>query len=289
MTHPIFNLIWLNNLLQVTALIKSDPGAVNERNSDFYDGTPLHYASYFDRLEICRVLLHHPAPVDSQNRTGRTPLHTASEQGNQKIARLLLEFHADVNAVEPDFKSTPLHIACQNGHLSTAKVLLEHGGSIVAVNKYLQSPLHIAASNGHHDILAWTLEHHRHQFDINMQTHQGWSILHTAALSGWSSCCSVILQFQPNIEPKEHTGRTALTCACQSGDVKTVRILTENNAKLSFDQDGETALHIATQKNFPDIVEILVLGFQWNVNTVSTLLFHFVGSFKNRIIYSPVE
>ena len=151
----------------------------------------------------------------------------------------------------------------------------------MAVNKYLQSPLHSAARNGHQDILAWTLEHHHHQFNINMQDYQGWSILHTAAILGRSSCCSVIIKFQPNIELKNHIGCTALDLACESGDVKTVRILMENNAKLSFDRSGYTGLHMAAQLNFPDIVEMLVLGYQWNVNTVSTLLFHFVSSFKN--------
>ena len=250
MTHPIFALIAYNNLIQVTALIRSDPGAVNERNSDFYDATPLHDASYEGHLQICRVLLQHHAPVDSRNRTGRTPLHLASQKGHHEVARLLLEFHADVNAVNKDFKSTPLHLACQFGQLSTAKVLLEHGGSVVAVNKYLQSPLHLAAQNGHRDILTWTLKHHQHQFDINMQGFQGWSILHAAGLHGRSSCCSVILQFQPNIELKEHTGWTALHMACHSGDVKTVRVLMEYGAQMAFDQKGNTPLQSAAHHNF---------------------------------------
>ena len=281
MTHPIFALIAYNNLIQVTALIKSDPGVVNERNSEWYDATPLHYASSEGCLQICRVLLHHRAPVDSRERRGQTPLHNASQKGHHKVAKLLLEFHADVNAVNKDFKNTPLHLVCQKGHLSTAKVLLEHGGSLAAVNKYLQSPLHLAAQLGHRDILAWTLEHHQHQFDINMQDSDGWSILHTAAILGRSSCCSVIIKFQPNIELKNHIGCTALHWACQSGDVKTVRVLLEHGAQMAFEEEGETALHTAAEHNFPDIVEMLVLGYQWNVNTVSTILFHFVSNFTN--------
>ena len=176
MTHPIFALIFYNNLIEVTALVQSDPGVVLEVNSDEDDVTPLHDASYRGHLQICRVLLQHDAPVDSRNSIGWTPLHLASEKGHHEVARLLLEYHADVNAVDTDFEDTPLHVACQFGHLSTAKVLLEHGGSVAAVNKHLKSPLYLAAQLGHQDILAWTLEHHHHQFDINMQTHQGWSI-----------------------------------------------------------------------------------------------------------------
>ena len=280
MTHPIFALILYNNLIEVTTLILSDPEAVNEINSEFYDATPLHYASILGRLQICRVLLQHDASVYSQDRRRYTPLHLSCEKGHHEVARLLLEYHADVNAVNTSFESTPLHRACQFGHLSTAKVLLEHGGSVAAVNKYLQSPLHLAASNGHRDILAWTLEHHQHQFDINMRDGQGWSIIHAAAIKGRSSCCSVILQFQPNIELKTHIGYTALHMACHSGYMKTMRVLLENGAQMSFTKVGNTALHIAAEERHPDIIEMLVLDYHWNVNTVSTLLFHFVCSFE---------
>ena len=280
MTHPIFALIFYNNLIEVTALVQSDPGVVLEVNSDEDDVTPLHDASYRGHLQICRVLLQHDAPVDSRNSIGWTPLHLASEKGHHEVARLLLEFHADLNVVETDFEYTPLHIACKFGQLSTAKVLLEYGGSLAARNKYLMSPLHIAARFGHPDILAWTLEHHQHQFDINMQDFQEWSILHAAALCGRSSCCSVILQFQPNIELKSNIGKTALDMACQFGDEDTVRVLLDHGAQIAFDQYGDTALHIATEFKHPDIVEMLVLDYQWNVNIVSKLLFLFFRSFE---------
>ena len=215
MTHPIFTLIFYNNLIEVTALIQSDPGAVNIVDPEFY---------------------------------GRTPLH----------------------------------LACQEGNLSAVKVLLEHGGSVVAVDQHLKSPLHLAAGEGHRDILAWTLEHHGYHFDINMQDFQGWSILHTAALNGRSYCCSVILQFQPNIEMKDYKeGGTALDFACYSGDKETVKVLLDHGAQPSFDQSGDTALHIAAKEKHPEIVEMLVLGYKWDVNTVSTIFFHFVSTLKS--------
>ena len=53
MMHQIFALIVYNNLIQVTALIKSDPGAVKEIDSKWYDATPLHVASFEGHLQIC--------------------------------------------------------------------------------------------------------------------------------------------------------------------------------------------------------------------------------------------
>ena len=104
MTHPIFALILYNNLIELTSLIQSDPEAVKARKSEWYDATPLHYASFYGRLQICRVLLQHDAPVGSLDRTGKTPLHIASQNGRHEVARLLIEYHAHVNALEQTLK-----------------------------------------------------------------------------------------------------------------------------------------------------------------------------------------
>ena len=55
--HPIFALILSGNLIEVAALIQSDPGAVRTRKSDWDNGTPLHYASYHNQHDITVTLL----------------------------------------------------------------------------------------------------------------------------------------------------------------------------------------------------------------------------------------
>ena len=80
-------------------------------------------------------------------------------------------------------------------------------------------------------------------------------------------------------------GGTALDFACYSGDKETVKVLLDHGAQMSFTQNGYTALHTAAEDNFPDIVEMLVLGYQWNVNTVSTLLFHFVITVFYKLLF----
>ena len=104
MLHPIFDIIIFNNLIEVIFLIQSYHEAVKARKSEWYDATPLHYASFYGRLQICRVLLQHDAPVGSLDRTGKTPLHIASQNGRHEVARLLLEYYAHVNALEQALK-----------------------------------------------------------------------------------------------------------------------------------------------------------------------------------------
>ena len=70
---------------------------------------------------------------------------------------------------------------------------------------------------------------------------------------------------------KDNIGFTALDAACQKGDKKTVKLLCDRGAKLSYANDGATAIHLAAQYNDHMIVEMLVTRYNWDVNTVSTL------------------
>ena len=85
--HPIFALILSGNLIEVAALIQSDPGAVTARNSDWYNVTPLHYSCHLNKHDITVIFLKHGADVNSK----------------------------EVNSKD-DIVWTPLHLACNGGH-----------------------------------------------------------------------------------------------------------------------------------------------------------------------------
>ena len=205
--HPIFALIAYNHIIGVIALIQSDPGAVRVRipRKEQYNKTPLHYASYFGHVEICRHLLDHGAEVDSRDSLGRTPLH----------------------------------YSCQFGHVEVTRLLLSRGADVAAVDNRLFTPLHLAAVTGHSD------------------------------------CVAALLKYRPDIHMKDKNGFTALDNACQSGDKKSVKLLCDRGAKLSYNIQGSTAIHRAAQNNHHEIVEMLVMKYNWDVNTVSTLLSKF--------------
>ena len=100
---------------------------------------------------------------------------------------------------------------------------------------------------------------------------RGKTILLIAALWGQSDCCSVILRHHPDINVKDNIGFTPLALACQAGDIGTVRLLLQHGARVSYDRDGFTALHIAAVRNHADVVEMMVNDFHWDadVNIVS--------------------
>ena len=100
MTHPIFSLIFFNNLIEVITLIQSDPGAVRVKaSSEWSHETPLHTASQLGYIEICRYLLDHGADVNSKDSLGATPLHVSCRNGQAEVTKLLLSRGANVEGI----------------------------------------------------------------------------------------------------------------------------------------------------------------------------------------------
>jgi len=54
--------------------------------------TPLHLASYFDRVKGAQLLLEHGANVHLEDKRGKTPFQVASEGGGTKVMQLLSDY-----------------------------------------------------------------------------------------------------------------------------------------------------------------------------------------------------
>ena len=173
--------------------------------------------------------------VKAPRERGRSsPLHCASALGHVEICRYLLDHGAEVDSRASD-GCTPLHYSCQVGHVEVTRLLLSRGADVAAVDNRLDTPLHVAA------------------------------------LFGNSDCVAALLKYRPDIHMKNDIGFTALDVACQSGAKKSVMLLCDRGAKLSYTIDGFTAIHRAANNNHHEIVEMLVKRYNWDVNTVSKL------------------
>jgi ankyrin repeat protein len=61
-------------------------------------GTPLHYASHGDSIEVAELLLAKGTSPNVKNSTGESPLLLAAAAGNIEVVRLMLASGADVDA-----------------------------------------------------------------------------------------------------------------------------------------------------------------------------------------------
>lgn len=76
--------------------------------------TPLHYAVFSDRADICSLLLKHGADIELRAPNSRTALMLAAQLGRLEIAKLLIEEDADVDEKDAD-GLTSEEIARQKG------------------------------------------------------------------------------------------------------------------------------------------------------------------------------
>ncbi len=89
---------------------------------------PLHYAVFWNQVEVLRFLLNIGSCVGLLQEDDDSPLSIAAERGHLEIARILIKAGADVNESD-DFGYTPLHSAVDKDHSGMVRLLLEHGAN----------------------------------------------------------------------------------------------------------------------------------------------------------------
>ena len=127
----------------------SNLGAILTAEKVGPDGLGLFEAAAAGEVAVVRRRLTEGWEIEDRSDDGFTPLHFAAYFGRLEVARLLLELGADPNAVASNgSRVTPLHSAVSARHRDLAGLLLALGASANAVQKGGWTPLHAAAHDG---------------------------------------------------------------------------------------------------------------------------------------------
>lgn len=121
------------------------------RETDYWIGTPYHYAAAYEAPpEIVKFLLRkHPKGVEEVNYYGRTPLHMGALFGAPlESMELMCSKYPMATQIKDKDGYTPLHLACENGSGSAVVKLLVgvYPKCVFAVAQYQMMPLHMASS-----------------------------------------------------------------------------------------------------------------------------------------------
>lgn len=131
--------------------LDEDPGRATVYSTDGF--TALHYAGFFGKADVARILLEAGARVDAytQNAFANQPLHAAAAGRHLEVCRILLAAGADVDATQHGGYA-PLHEAAQAGDVELAELFLSAGADPLARNDDGHTPAETADAAGHPDL-----------------------------------------------------------------------------------------------------------------------------------------
>ena len=211
-----------------------------------------------------------------------TPLIWASNLGDIELVRLLLEKGAHVNAEDIEKKTALVHAAL-NGHQQTRELLLKHGADPVYLKiftKKIENNQEVEVA----DIgLHWTLQQTKDPKiknllaavalgDVNkvngllnkeiinkkINSLNGGTVLSWAAISNQPQVVKQLIEKGANVDARSDYNLTPLIEAAHRGHLEVVRFLLQSGAdKTPKNHRGKTAVQIAEAKGQQEVVRIL--------------------------------
>lgn len=194
--------------------------------------------------------------------SGSSPLLLAI--GKQKdIVKTLLDYGAHPNLPAPNYP--PLSLASILGDHRALMLLLDKGANVNAHDNFDLTALHVAAFLSNDDTTIIKVQNCLLDSgaDLNALDHKGQTPLHHAVDHYSTAVVNNLLQAGANPNISDFWGITPLTNAIinapDSEVCSMVSCLLANKANPNIpDGIGNTALHLALEKNRPEVVEILL-------------------------------
>ncbi len=226
--------------------------------------TALHWAAYWNEIEIADLLIEEGADVNAANDLGVTPLWAAAENGGAAMVRRLLEAGAD-----PDVPllsgETPLMTAARVGAADVARQLLEAGADPAVSGARNQTALMWAVAQRHPAVVEALLAHGA-AVDVRSDVwtevvkttpepwnpeyvaeipQGGYTPLLFAARVGDPASAKLLVAAGADVDDQPPYGTSATVVAAHGGHGDVAAYLLEQGADPNAAGAGYTALHAA--------------------------------------------
>jgi len=248
------------NLEKIKAVMEDDKYEVDVAESRM-GCTPLHYACFYNHVNIAEYLINASAPIDAQNQAGRTPLFWAVEKKAYETVAFLLESEADPSICDTVEKLSPLHVAAKNGDYKMIETLLSINTETEEWTKLNDrtvdgfTAVSFAAHQGNLDMVALLFEYGA---DLNIvSTENKLSPLHRAVSRGHIETIRYLLENGADVDAKDSLGRTSLHLAVSAQNMDVVKLLLTFSPTICADEAGTTQLDYAADQNNPELFTLI--------------------------------
>jgi ankyrin repeat protein len=254
---PLYRAIRSNSLSEVTQIIETHPGWINDRND--LEDTPLHWACSWGHLEIARLLIEKGADLNAFDVSGHRPIHRAAVSGHLHLIEFLVEMGVDPDSLTARGQTSALemlHPDRSSQHAAIFAWLMTHGAVF---------GLYQAVEYGMAHVVNLMLDA---KPDTWLEEPQAAGAIVTACgLFFWSlnpslqnkrrSIVRALLAHHAN--PNEiHSGTTPLLQSIQSNDAQLVEMLFHHGADVNLAVNGESPLLVAKRENNAVIIEMVL-------------------------------
>ena len=262
----------------------------------------LHIAADNSHVDLCRTLISkHNFDVQLRDHDGWTAFHYFAKEGSYELVKAVADMGIHINLPTNKGKNC-LHIAADNSHFDLCRTLIskhnfdvqlrDHDGwtafhyfakegsyelvkAVADIGIHINLPtnkgkncLHIAADNSHFHLCRTLIS--KHNFDVQLRDHDGWTALHYFAKRGSDELVKVAADMGINIKLTTNNGKNCLHIASEYGNFHLCRtLISKHNFDVKLpDNNGWTVLHYFTRNGSYELVKAAAdMGTDINLKT----------------------
>lgn len=213
---------------RATEIILNHPLGQNlARGKNYRAQTPFQVAAFTGRLKVVKVYIKH---IDREQLLAQSEaLDYAALRGHAEVLHELLDFFSGSQDAQNLFRRTLIRTV-DNGRLKSledvvSRIDLEPNDPILA------QAILMAASRGHVEVVRYLL---KKGVKITLQDQEGSTLLHLGASKRMTSVIRTLLEEKspPTLDIQDKKGNTPLSCALQSRDATSIKLLLDVGATM---------------------------------------------------------
>ncbi|XP_062711319.1 uncharacterized protein LOC134289472 isoform X2 [Aedes albopictus] len=277
--ETLIQLAIIKGEIEIVEMLKDHAADLNVRNC--YGKTPLHYAAFYCKWEIVKMLIGKDSKYLPDykiiNGDVNTLFYIAAFLGKMEIIQMLRDdYAADVNAQDSD-GNTPLLLAARRGKWELVKMLInkhsKNSADYKIANKAGQTHIHLAAEGGHTKIVKMLIDDYA--ADVNAQDNDGNTPLLLAAKNYVWEMVKMLIdkdsKYSADYKIANKAGQTLIHLAAEGGNMEIVQMLRDDYAAdvNAQDNDGNTPLHYAAQYSTLEMVKMLIVACSMDYKIVN--------------------
>ena len=205
--------------------------------------TALHYFAKKDSYELVKAVADAGIDINLETNNGEGCLHIAGDYGHSNLCRMLLSKH-NVDFQLPDHDGgTALHYFAKTDRFELVKAVANMGININDKINHGKNCLHIAAGYGHFNLCRALIS--KHNVDVQLPDHDGWTALHYFAKSGSYELVKFVADIGIDINHKTDREKNCLLIATEYNHLNLCRtLISRHDVDVQLpNHGGWTSLH----------------------------------------------